>query len=51
MVRVEVDKADKVVAEDEANARRSQTTCKTKRKDEVDVASTIVSRSHLEGQE
>ena len=51
MVRVEVDKADKVVEEDEANTRRSQTTCKTKRKDEVDVATTVVSRLHQEGQE
>jgi hypothetical protein len=44
----EEDKADKVVAEDKANAHRSQTICKIKHKEEVeeaDVATTPV--SHL----
>ena len=42
------DEADKAGAEDVANARHSHNTCRTKRKDEVDVATTTtgVSRSH-----
>ena len=47
----EEDNADKVAEEDEANARRSQITCSTKRKDEVNVATTVVSRLHQEVQE
>ena len=46
---VEVDKADKVEAEDESNARRLHTTCRIKHKEEVeeaDVATMVVSQSH-----
>ena len=48
---VEVEKADKVAAEDEAKSRHLHTTCRTKRKDEVDVATTVESRLHQEVQE
>ena len=47
----EVYAADKAVAEDAANAHHLQTTCKTKRRDAVDVATTGVSQSHQEGRE
>jgi hypothetical protein len=47
----EEDEADKVGAEDVANACHSHNTCRTKRKDKVDVATTVVSRSHQEVQE
>ena len=47
----EEDEADKVALEDVVNARHSQTTCRTKRKVKVDVATTGVSQSHQEGQE
>ena len=47
---VEVDEADKIAVEDKANARHLHITCRTKRKDEVDVTTTVVSRSHQEVQ-
>ena len=47
---VKVDEADKVAAEDKANARRSHTTCRTKCKCKVDVATTVVSQLHQEVQ-
>ena len=46
----EEDEADKVAVADVANARHSQTTCKTKRRVEVDVA-TGGSRLHQAEQE
>ena len=45
------DEADKVAVEDVVNARHLQTTFRTKRKVEVDVVTTGVSRLHQEGQE
>ena len=45
------DEADKVGAEDVANARHSHNTCRTKRKEEVDVVTTVVSQLHQEVQE
>ena len=43
---VKVDEADEVAVEDKANAHCSHTTCRTKRKDEVDVETAVVSQSH-----
>jgi hypothetical protein len=48
---VKVDEADKVVVKDKVNARHSHTTCRTKFKEEVDVATTVVSQLHQEVQE
>ena len=48
---VEADEADEVAAEGEDKAHRLHTTCKTKRTDEVDVATTVVSQLHQEVQE
>ena len=45
------DEADKVGGEDVANARHSHNTCRPKCKDEVEEATTVVSRLHQEGQE
>ena len=44
------DKADKFRAEDVASARHLHNTCRTKCKDELDVATTVVFRPHPEGQ-
>ena len=45
---VKVDEADEVAVEDKANASRLHTTCRTKLKDKVDVATTVVSQLHQE---
>ena len=53
-VVVELDKeekADKAAVEDVASAHHLQTTCRTKLKAKMVVASTLVSQLHQEGQE